>query len=119
MKNQISAAFALSLISIGTCMPAQTPAATPSRTFHDTANHLAFDYPADWTFSHTDGEISTFHREIPSAPGSSLLRAVVAMPENPFPASTFSGAYLYFSVTPRSSAAECADQAKNTTIVNT
>jgi hypothetical protein len=117
LKNQISAALALCLISIGTCMPAQTPAATPSRTFQDAANHLAFDYPAGWTFSNSDGEISTFHLDVPSAPRNSVLRAVVAMPENPFPASTFSGAYLYFSVAPRSSAAECADQAKNTSIV--
>jgi hypothetical protein len=33
------------------------------------------------------------------------------MPENPFPASTFSGAYLYYSVTPHATAASCARQA--------
>jgi hypothetical protein len=40
-----------------------------------------------------------------------MLRAAVAIAENPFPASTFSGAYLYFSVTPHTSAGSCARQA--------
>jgi len=39
------------------------------------------------------------------------LRAVVAMPENPFPSSTFSGAYVYFSASPHSSASACEKQA--------
>jgi hypothetical protein len=39
------------------------------------------------------------------------MRAVVSMPENPFPDSTFSGAYLYFSVTPHLNDAACARQA--------
>jgi hypothetical protein len=82
-----------------------------THTFHDPTYHVAFDYPAPWTLSRTDGEISTFHLDARSAPKSSLMRAVVAMPENPFPASTFSGAYVYFSVTPRSTEAACTQQA--------
>ncbi len=39
------------------------------------------------------------------------MRAVVSIPENPFPDSTFSGAYLYFSVTPHRNDAACARQA--------
>ncbi|MGA1984315.1 MAG: hypothetical protein ABSG84_17840 [Acidobacteriaceae bacterium] len=89
----------------------------PTHTFHDPAWHLSFDYPAAWTFSHTDREISTFHLDARSAPRNARLRAVVAMPENPFPASTFSGAYFYFSVTPHASADSCAAQARTTTIV--
>jgi hypothetical protein len=89
----------------------------PTHTFHDPTYHLSFDYPAAWTFSHTDREISTFHLDARSAPRSARLRAVVAMPENPFPASTFSGAYLYFSVIPHASAASCTRQANTTTIV--
>jgi hypothetical protein len=89
----------------------------PAHTFHDPTYHLSFDYPAAWTFSHTDREISTFHLDARSAPRSARLRAVVAMPENPFPASTFSGAYLYFSVIPHASAASCTRQANTTTIV--
>jgi hypothetical protein len=85
-----------------------------TRTFHDTTWHLSFDYPANWTFSHTDHEISTFHLDARSAARSTAMRAVVAMPENPFPASTFSGAYVYFSVTPRASVAACAQQAAAT-----
>jgi hypothetical protein len=82
-----------------------------SVTFHDPLYKLSFDYPASWTFAHTDGEISTFHLDARSAVRKTSLRAVVAMPENPFPASTFSGAYVYFSVTPHASAASCARQA--------
>jgi hypothetical protein len=82
-----------------------------THTFHDPTYHLSFDYPANWTFSTSDHEISTFHLDARSAPQRSTLRAVTAMPENPFPASTFSGAYVYFSVTPHSSAGSCAHQA--------
>jgi hypothetical protein len=90
-----------------------TPA---TRTFHDPTYHLSFDFPANWTFSRSDGEISTFHLDARSAPAKARLRAVVASPENPFPASTFSGAYLYFSVIPHTSTAVCAEQAVSTTI---
>jgi hypothetical protein len=90
---------------------------TQTHTFHDPAYHLSFDYPAAWTFSHTDREISTFHLDARSAPHTARLRAVVAMPENPFPASTFSGAYVYFSVTPHASADSCAAQATISTMV--
>ena len=89
----------------------------PTHTFHDPTYHLSFDYPANWTFSHADGEISTFHLDARSALPKTILRAVVASPENPFPASTFSGAYVYFSVTPHSSASACARQARSTSIV--
>jgi hypothetical protein len=106
--------------------PSITPAATATtssaanpatHTFHDPVYHLSFDYPANWTFSPNDGEISTFHLDARSAAHNAKLRAVVAMPENPFPASTFSGAYVYFSVTPHAAASSCAEQAKNTAIV--
>jgi hypothetical protein len=94
-----------------------TPTPPAERTFHDPTYHLSFDYPSKWTFSTSDGEISTFHLDARSAPSRTRLRAVVASPENPFPASTFSGAYLYFSVVPHTSASACAKQAKRTTIV--
>lgn len=87
------------------------------KTFHDRTYRLSFDYPADWTFSTNDREISTFHLDARSAIKRTRMRAVVAMSSNPFPASTFSGAYVYFSVTPRSSAAACALQATSTTVV--
>lgn len=101
-----------------TSVAAATPAPPPSvHTFHDPIYKLSFDYPANWNFADADGEISTFHLDARSAAHNASVRAVVAMPENPFPASTFSGAYVYFSVAPHSSASACAEQAKNTTIV--
>ena len=81
------------------------------RTFHDGTYKVSFDYPADWTFTRKDREISTFHLDARSAPPNSSLRAVTSMAENPFPASTFSGAYVYLSVTPHASDATCARQA--------
>jgi len=82
-----------------------------THTFHDRGSGVSFDYPAGWTFAERDHEISTFHLDARTAPKKAQMRAVVAMPENPFPVSTFSGAYVYFSVTPHTSAAACARQA--------
>jgi len=105
----LSALWMLCLPVMAQTAPAHDPAAT--RTFHDPVYKLSFDYPANWNFSATDHEISTFHLDARSAPASAVMRAVVAMPENPFPASTFSGAYFYFSVTPRASSSSCMRQA--------
>lgn len=112
----LSLALFLPCASIQAQTASATPAAAtvpsaPLNTFHDPIYHLSFDYPATWTFTQSDHEISTFHLDARSAPRNSSLRAVAAIPENPFPASTFSGAYIYFSVTPRTSAATCARQA--------
>src|ERR1035441_7720769 len=96
------------------CAGLSAQAQPATHTFHDPIYKLSFDYPANWTFSHTDHEISTFHLDARSAARSAAMRAVVAMPENPFPASTFSGAYVYFNVTPRASVASCAQQAAAT-----
>ena len=93
---------------------AAKPAATASggqHSFHDPTYKLSFSYPANWNFARHDHQISTFHLDSRSAVRTTLLRAVVSMPENPFPASTFSGAYFYFSVTPQSNDAACARQA--------
>lgn len=94
---------------LGTGLFAQQVA--PAKTFHDPAYKLSFDYPANWTFSTVDSEVSTFHLDIRSAGPTTTMHAVAAIPENPFPASTFSGAYFYFSTTPKSSEATCALQA--------
>ena len=100
------------LIEPPTLLFAQTAQnSAPTHTFRDSADHLSFTFPSNWTFAEQDHEISTFHLDARTAPRSSTLRAVVAMPQNPFPESTFSGAYLYFSVTPHSSASACARQA--------
>jgi hypothetical protein len=103
-------------VSASANAPLVTAAVTstsPVQRFHDSAYKLSFDYPANWTFSHSDREISTFQLDARSAAKKTIMRAVVAMPENPFPASTFSGAYFYFSVTPHISSAACARQVES------
>jgi len=72
---------------------------------------VSFDVPANWNFSRHDHEISTFRLDARSAARTTQLRAVASVPENPFPESTFSGAYFYFSVTPHLNDAACARQA--------
>ena len=99
-------------------VPALAPASgnsTPAapRTFHDRAYKVSFDYPGDWVFSRKDGAISTFRLDARSAPRKTTMRAVAAMPANPFPASTFAGAYVYLSVTPHTTDASCAKQASS------
>ena len=81
------------------------------RTFHDPSYNVSFDFPANWTFAEKDHEISTFRLDARSADRRTLLRAVTAIPENPYPASTFTGAYVYLSVTPHSNKDKCAAQA--------
>jgi hypothetical protein len=93
----------------GHVMTAQSGAAQHS--FHDPTYKISFSYPANWNFARRDHQISTFRLDARSAAQTTLLRAVVSMPENPFPASTFSGAYVYFSVTPHSNDAACGRQA--------
>jgi hypothetical protein len=93
-------------------LPEQSAPAVPAqRSFHDPAYRIAFNYPANWNFTRRDREISTFRLDARSAARTTQMRAVVSMPENPFPESTFSGAYLYFSVTPHLNDAACARQA--------
>ncbi len=76
--------------TITLAVPSATPPATaPTTTFHDPAYHLSFDYPANWTLLHppTDRE-SAPSTSTPAPPrAAAKVRAVVAMPENPFPAS--------------------------------
>jgi hypothetical protein len=108
---------ATEVFSSGSAASAPSLKTDPSRTFRDPVYKVAFDFPLSWNLAKRDGEVSTFHLDARSAPKSALVRAVVSMPENPFPASTFSGAYLYFSVTPHSSAELCARQAAGETSV--
>ena len=111
-RTQTLSAVALLLTPFSLCCLAQKAApAQPTHTFHDRATRVSFDYPANWSFAERDHEISTFHLDARTAPRTARVRAVMAMPENPYPASTFSGGYLYFSVMPHSTAAACARQA--------
>lgn len=80
-------------------------------TFHDKSYKISFDYPANWTFTQRDHEISTFRLDARKVDRKTMLRAVTAIPENPYPASTFTGAYVYLSVTPHTNEEKCAEQA--------
>ena len=90
-------------------MPAK--AAPKTRSFHDPTFMVSFDVPANWNFTRRDHEISTFRLDARTAASTALLRAVASVPENPYPESTFSGAYFYYSVTPHMNDAACARQA--------
>jgi hypothetical protein len=81
------------------------------KTFTDPVFKVSFRYPTDWIFARKDREISTFRLDARTAERTAVMRAVASVPENPFPASTLSGAYFYLSVTPRSTDALCASQA--------
>ncbi len=100
------------MLAIGLGGPVLLAQSAPAEhIFHDPTYKISFDYPAKWNFARRDHQISTFRLDARTAASTTLLRAVVSMPENPFPASTFSGAYVYFSVTPHSNDAACARQA--------
>ncbi|SFS18428.1 hypothetical protein SAMN05421771_3462 [Granulicella pectinivorans] len=81
------------------------------RTVHDTQDHLTFQIPSTWSLATHDRELSTFHHEARTAPASTRLHYVAAIAENPYPASNFSGAHFYVSVTPAQTADQCSAQA--------
>ena len=84
-----------------------TPSAT---TFHDVRSGVTFQVPAGWNLTRKDGEVSTYAQDVHSTLKSSQVRAVVNITFNPYPTSTFSGAYLYLSYAPRSTQADCDHQ---------
>jgi hypothetical protein len=94
-------------------LPAQLQKPTPpaARRFTDPRYHVTLQIPAAWTLTRRDGEVSTFHLDARSAPPTAQLRAVAAIAFNPFPQSNFTGALVYFSVSPRTTDADCAAQA--------
>jgi len=97
-------------LKLGTTNPdPQTP---PARTLHDSRYGITFEVPAGWSLTRKDGEVSTFNLDARSAPAATQMRAVVNITFNPFPYSTFSSAFFYFSVTPQISDAQCHQQAR-------
>ena len=84
-----------------------TPAA---QVVEDERVHVEFRLPAGWNLNRRDGEVSTFHLDARTAPRRAELRAVGSLAFNPYPLSTFAGALLYLSVTPKSSATACGAQ---------
>jgi hypothetical protein len=91
--------------------PLGEPTTPAGRRFSDSRYRVAFDIPAAWNLSRRDGEVSTFHLDARSAPATAQLRGVASISFNPYPQSTFSGALVYFSISPRTSDADCAQQA--------
>lgn len=91
--------------------PAPEPTTPPARPFRDSRYGVTFTVPAAWNLSHKDGEVSTFRLDVRNAAHTAQMRAVANISFNPHPYSTFSGALLYFSVTPQTTAAQCAAQA--------
>jgi hypothetical protein len=113
-RRAASAIF--TLIAIASTTRAQTkPAAaeptTPiARSFHDSRYGVSFTVPAAWSLTRKDGEVSTFALDARTAPHTAQLRAVANITFNPHPYTTFSGAFFYFSVTPRTTPTQCAFQ---------
>ena len=86
------------------------PTTLPARAFHDPRSGISFQIPAGWNLTRKDGDVSTFSLDARSTTKATQLRAVANLTFNPFPQSTFSGAYFYASLTPHISAADCAHQ---------
>ena len=91
--------------------PVVDPTTPPARMFHDSRYDIAFQVPAGWNVTTRDGDVSTFRLDARTALKTTRLRAVANMSFNPFPASTFSGALFYASVTPGITAEQCRGQA--------
>ena len=87
------------------------PAVPAARTFHDSKSGVSFQVPSGWNLSLKDREVSTFRMDAPSAIRTTQMRALASIGFNPYPESTFSGAFFYLSLTPHLAAVECERQA--------
>ena len=87
------------------------PISPPPQNFTDPRLRVSFHLAPGWNLSRRDHEVSTFHLDARTAPPTTQLKAVASLAFNPFPLSTFSGAFFYLSVTPRSTEAACEEQA--------
>ena len=92
-------------------LPVPEPTTPPARHIREPRAGVSFDLPAGWNFSREDGDLSTFALDARSSLPHTQLQAVAQIAFNPFPRSTFSGAMFYSSLTPRSSALQCSNQA--------
>jgi len=88
------------------------PESPAARTVTDTKDGISFDLPKAWNLTYKDGEVSTYRMDARTASRRAQLRAVATLAFNPYPLSTFSGATFYLSVTPATTAVECAAQTK-------
>lgn len=88
--------------------PVREPVSPPAREVRDSRDHLSFHLPAGWELTRKDGEVSTFHLDARSASSSAQMRLVASLAFNPYPQSTFEGAFFYVSSAPHLSSAACA-----------
>jgi hypothetical protein len=113
--------FALAVLAV-LPIPVQLEAATappipsdpkipPARSFSDPRSGVSFQVPAGWALTRKDHEVSTFSLDARSVVKATQMHAVANITFNPFPLSTFSGAYFYASSTPHINDADCARQA--------
>ncbi len=86
------------------------PTDPPARSFHDPRTGVTFQVPAGWALTRKDREVSTFALDVRSAVKPTDMRAVANITFNPFPESTFSGAYFYLSYNAHSTPADCTHQ---------
>ena len=89
---------------------APEPTNPPAQDVVDEKTHVTLHLPAGWNVSRTDGELSTFRLDARSAPRRSEFRFAASLNFNPYPRSTFSGALIYLSVLPNTTAGICASE---------
>lgn len=82
-----------------------------AQSFQDGHFGVSFEAPRGWNLNRRDGEVSTFRLDAPTAPPGTQMRAAVSIAYNPFPASTFAGAYFYYSVGTKMKPDACTGQA--------
>jgi hypothetical protein len=113
MRPSLKTCFAvITLLALPAIVYAQTEPTSPAaQTFHDTRHGISFQIPVAWNLSRKDADLSTFNLDARTAPKNAQLRAVADIAFNPYPRSTFTGAFFYFSVTPKTTPAACAQQA--------
>lgn len=90
----------------------QEPQNPPPQNYIDPRTGMYFHLGPGFRLERKDGEISRFHLDARSAPAAARLRAVAMMEFNPFPASTFSGGLVSYSVDPGIGAEACKAQTR-------
>jgi hypothetical protein len=103
------------LASVGPCLAqgaaVPDPVSPAARIFRDSRSGVSFQVPAGWNLTVKDGDVSTFKLDARSAVSTTRMQALASIAFNPYPSSTFSGAFFYFSLTPHLVPADCARQA--------
>lgn len=87
------------------------PSSPAASIFQDRQYGVTFHVPTAWNLTHRDAEQGTFALDVRTAPPHARMRGLASIAFNPYPRSTFSSAFFYFSVTPRSTEQECRSQA--------